>query len=154
MDTQNSSTRSSNSDRSPATAAVDGVFRRLLKISNPGNPDEVAKGLLARYGDEALRIKREQQGLPFSVAQAQGAAAPPPPAGRRPEVNAASSALDTALNALTTDPDLSDIEPELRGWSQTIREAASDGLGSAGYAIDPGQRDRAVGPRRTLGDYS
>src|SRR5712671_433713 len=154
MDTQNSSTRSSTSDRSPATAAVDGFFRRLLKISNPGNPDEVAKGLLARYGDEALRIKREQQGLPFSVAQAQAAAAPPPAASRRPEVNTASTALDTALNALTTDPDLSDIEPELRGWSQTIREAASDGLGSAGYAIDPSQRDRAFGARRILGDYS
>jgi hypothetical protein len=154
MDTQNSSTRSSNSDRSPATAAVDGIFRRLLKISNPGNPDEVAKGLLARYGDEALRIKREQQGLPFSVAQAQAAAAPPPAGGRRPEVNTASTALDTALNALTTDPDLSDIEPELRGWSQTIRQAASDGLGCAGYAIDPGERDRAFGARRILGDYS
>src|ERR1700730_10904509 len=82
MDTQNGSTRSSTSDRSPATAAVDGIFRRLLKISNPGNPDEVAKGLLARYGDEARRIQREQQGLPFSVAQAQTAAAPPP--GPRP----------------------------------------------------------------------
>src|SRR5882757_3643892 len=129
MDPQNPSTGSSTSDRSPATAAVDGIFRRLLKISNPGNPDEVAKGLLARYGDEARRIQREQQGLPFSVAQA--AAAPPPAASRRPEVSTASTALDTALTGLTTDPDLSDIEPELRGWSQTIREAASDGLGSA-----------------------
>src|SRR4030088_844584 len=97
MDTQNSSTRSSNSDRSPATAAGDGFLRRVLKIPNPGNPDEVAKGLLARYGDEALRIKREQQGLPFSVAQAQAAAAPPPAASRRPEGRAAASALDTAL---------------------------------------------------------
>src|SRR5712672_529360 len=153
MDTQNGSTRSSTSDRSPATAAVDGIFRRLLKISNPGNPDEVAKGLLARYGDEARRIQREQQGLPFSVAQAQTAAAPPPAASRRPEVNTASTALDTALNALTTDPDLADIEPELRGWSQTIQQAASDGLGCAGYAIDAGERDRAFGARRILGDY-
>ena len=154
MDTQNPSTRSSNSDRSPATAAVDGIFRRVLKISNPGNPDEVAKGLLARYGDEARRIQREQQGLPFSLAQAQAAAGPPPAAGRRPEVSTASSALDTALTGLTTDPDLADIEPEMRGWSQTIRQAASDGLGSAGSAIDPGERDRAFGARRILGDYS
>jgi hypothetical protein len=154
MDTQNPSTRSSTSDRSPATAAVDGIFRRVLKISNPGNPDEVAKGLLARYSDEARRIQREQQGLPFSVAQAQAAAGPAPAAGRRPEVSTASTALDAALTGLTTDPDLSDIEPELRGWSQTIREAASDGLGCAGYAIDPSQRDRAFGARRILGDYS
>src|SRR3981081_3892305 len=100
MDTQNSSTRSSNSDRSPATAAVDGFFRRVLKISNPGNPDEVAKGLLARYGDEALRIKREQQGLPFSVAQAQAAAAPPPAAGRPPEVKAAARYVELAFSAI------------------------------------------------------
>jgi hypothetical protein len=41
----------------------------------------------------------------------------------------------------------------MRGWSQTIRQAASDGLGSAGSAIDPGERDRAFGARRILGDY-
>src|ERR1700681_3796287 len=122
MDTQNGSTRSSTRDRSPATAAVDGIFRRLLKISNPGNPDEVAKGLLARYGDEARRIQREQQGLPFSVAQAQAAAAPPPAGGRRTEVAAASDALNAALTSLTTDADLSDVAPELRGWSQTIQQ--------------------------------
>jgi hypothetical protein len=67
MDPQNASTRAFTGDRSPARAAVDNVMRRSLKISNPYDPAEVAKGLLARYGDEAERIKREQQGLPFSV---------------------------------------------------------------------------------------
>jgi hypothetical protein len=81
MDPQNPSTRSSTSDRSPATAAVDGIFRRLLKISNPGNPDEVAKGLLARYGDEARRIKREQQ-----VCHSRSRRRRPRPPRRRPAV--------------------------------------------------------------------
>ena len=71
MDPQNASTRAFTGDRSPARAAVDNVLRRSLKISNPYDPAEVAKGLLARYRDEAERIKREQQGLPFSVMQAQ-----------------------------------------------------------------------------------
>jgi hypothetical protein len=46
------------------------------------------------------------------------------------------------------------VAPELRGWSQTIQQAASDGFGSAGFAIDPGERDRAFGARRILGDYA
>jgi hypothetical protein len=71
MDPQNASTRAFTGDRSPATAAVDNVMRRSLKISNPYDPADVAKGLLARYADEAEKIKREQQGLPFSVMQAQ-----------------------------------------------------------------------------------
>ena len=51
MDPQNASTRAFTGDRSPARAAVDNVMRRSLKISNPYDPAEVAKGLLARYRD-------------------------------------------------------------------------------------------------------
>jgi hypothetical protein len=155
MDQQNPSTRAFTSDRSPATAAVDNLLRRALKISDPRNPDEVAKGLLARYTDEATKIRRERQGLPFSVMHAQQVAAPVPVNGAvRPEVRAAQDALDAALNALTTDADLVDIAPELRGWSSTIQRAASDGLSSARYGIDPGERDRAFGARRILGEYA
>ena len=84
MDPQNASTRAFTGDRSPARAAVDNVMRRSLKISNPYDPAEVAKGLLARYRDEAERIKREQQGLPFSVMQAQAPVAPRPTAPGAP----------------------------------------------------------------------
>jgi hypothetical protein len=155
MDQQNPSTRAFTSDRSPATAAVDNLLRRALKISDPRNPDEVAKGLLARYTDEATKIRRERQGLPFSMMQAQQAAAPAPANGMgRPDARKASDALDSVLTELTTRSDLSDVAPELRGWSATIRSAASDGLHSARFAIDPGERDRAFGARRILGDYS
>jgi len=46
-------------------------FRRLLRISDPRNPDEVSRALLARYGDEAQKMKHERLGLPFTVDQAQ-----------------------------------------------------------------------------------
>ena len=61
----------SNPRRSPVTAAVDNVLRRALKISDPNNADEVAKGLLARNPRDAARIRREQLGLPFSVSNPQ-----------------------------------------------------------------------------------
>jgi hypothetical protein len=148
-------TTSTPTDTGPARAAVDNVIRRALKISDPGNPDEVAKGLLARYGDEAQKIDREKQGLPFTVMTAAAAARVPSNGnGLRQEARGAQDGLESALNQLTTDPDLADIAPELRGWVATIRKVASDGFSSARYAIDAGQRDRAFGARRTLGDYS
>jgi hypothetical protein len=153
MAPQNGSTNAFTSSRSPATAAVDNVLRRALKISDPNNADEVAKGLLARYPDDAARIRREQMGLPFSVFRAQLPAAPQPYQGR-PETTAASNALDIALTDLTTNPKLADIRPELRGWDTTIRRAAADGLAAAGFAIDPSKRDEAFGARRVLGDFA
>jgi hypothetical protein len=153
MDPQNASTRAFTGDRSPARAAVDNVLRRSLKISNPYDPAEVAKGLLARYGDEAERIKREQQGLPFSVMQAQPPAAPQANGAGRPEMRRASDTLEAALRELTTSPDLADLQPELSGWASMIRRACTDGFASAAYAIDPGERDRAFGARRSLGEF-
>ena len=153
MDPQNASTRAFTGDRSPARAAVDNVMRRSLKISNPYDPAEVAKGLLARYGDEAERIKREQQGLPFSVMQAQPPSVPQTNGTGRPEMRRASDAIEAALKELTTSPDLADIQPELSGWASMIRRACADGFASASYAIDASERDRAFGARRSLGEF-
>jgi hypothetical protein len=153
MDPQNASTRAFTGDRSPARAAVDNVMRRSLKISNPYDPAEVAKGLLARYRDEAERIKREQQGLPFSVMQAQAPVAPPTNGTGRPEMRRATDAIEAALKELTTSPDLADIQPELSGWASMIRRACADGFASASYAIDASERDRAFGARRSLGEF-
>jgi hypothetical protein len=153
MDPQNASTRAFTGDRSPATAAVDNVMRRSLKISNPYDPADVAKGLLARYADEAEKIKREQQGLPFSVMQAQPTATRQSSGTARPEMRRASDTLEVALKELTTSPDLADLQPELSGWASMIRRACTDGFASAAYAIDPGERDRAFGARRSLGEF-
>jgi hypothetical protein len=151
MNGQNPSNPASTGPRSPAAAMVDSVIRKALRISDPRNADEVARGLLARYPDDAARIKRERMGLPFSVYAAQPVA---PTHTGRPEATAALTALDAALTRLTTDPDLADIAPELRGWSSIIRRAAADGIGAAGSALDPGERDRAFAARRILGDYA
>jgi hypothetical protein len=153
MAPQNGSTRSFANDSSTAAATVDNVIRRVLKVSDPRNPDAVANALLLRYSDEAEKIKREQLGLPFTVMRAHQAAAPLQTRGR-PEIQAASNALDVALTDLTTNPKLADIQPELRGWSETIRRAAADGLAAGGFAVDPSKRDEAFGARRTLGDFA
>ncbi len=55
--------------RSQGALTVDNVFRRMLKVANPRDPDEVAKALLSRYSDDAQKIKREQQGVPISSYQ-------------------------------------------------------------------------------------
>jgi hypothetical protein len=153
MDQSTPSTRAFSGNRSPASAAVDNVLRRSLKISNPYDPADVAKGLLARYRDEAEKIKREQQGLPFSLMQTQPPVAPLPNGSGRPEMRRASDTLEAALKELTTSPDLADIQPELSGWASMIRRACADGFASASYAIDAGERDRAFGARRSLGEF-
>jgi hypothetical protein len=150
MNGQNPSSPASSS-RPPALAMVDNVFRRALRVKDPRDADEVAQRLLARYPDDAARIRREQLGVPASVLLPQPIALRP--AGL-PEVSSASEALEAALNELTSDPDLADIAPALRGWSSVIRRAAADGLGAAGNALDPADRDRAFGARRILGDYA
>jgi hypothetical protein len=154
MDPQNASTRAFTGDRSPARAAVDNLMRRSLKISNPYDPVDVVKGLLARYGDEAEKIKRERLGLPFSLMQAQPPAAPKPNGTGRPEMRRATDTLEAALKELTTSPDLADIQPELSGWASMIRRASADGFASAAYAIDASERDRAFGARRSLGEFA
>jgi hypothetical protein len=153
MEPQNPATRTITSDRSPATAAVDNLLRRALKIPDPYNADQVAQGLLTRYPDDAAKIKREQMGVPFSVMATQPAVVAPVRAGR-PEATTATDALERALTELTTSPELADVAPEMRGWATKIRGAAADGLSSAPYAIDASERDRAFAARRTLGDYA
>jgi hypothetical protein len=145
-------TRTITSDRSPPTAAVDNLLRRALKISDPRNADEVAKGLLARYPDDAAKIKREQMGVPFSIMAAQPVVVAP--AIGRPDLTAATDTLERTLTELTSSPDLADVAPEMRGWATIIRRANADGCASAAYAIDANERDRAFAARRTLSDYA
>jgi hypothetical protein len=64
-----SSSRAFATQRPQSAMTVDNLFRRVLKVANPRDPDEVAKALLARYTDDAALIKREQSGVPFSAYQ-------------------------------------------------------------------------------------
>lgn len=154
MDNYNPATRTITVARSPSGVAVDNLLRRSLKIADPNNADEVAKALMERYAEDADRIRREKEGLPFTAytdrERARAATAGP----MREEIAQAMNDLDRDLAVLTTDIQLKDIAPELRGWGSTIRRAASDGLNSARFGLDPRERDRAFATRRTLGEYA
>ena len=139
--------------RSQGALTVDNVFRRMLKVANPRDPDEVAKALLSRYADDALKIRREQQGVsiaPYHLAEMAGQVVGPLSA----EIRQATDDLERNLGAVVSDIQLKDLAPELRGLSNSVRDAAAMGLDAARLALDPAQRDRAFAARRTLGDYA
>ena len=139
--------------RSQGALTVDNVFRRMLKVANPRDPDEVAKALLARYSDDAQKIKREQAGVPISsyqLAQMAGQVSGP----LSSEIRQATDDLERDLGALVSDIQLKDIAPELRGLSEAVRDAVTSGLDSAKLALDPARRDRVFAARRALGDYA
>jgi len=139
--------------RSQGALTVDNVFRRMLKVANPRDPDEVAKALLSRYADDAQKIKREQQGVPISsyqLAEMAGQVSGP----LSTEIRQATNDLERDLGVLVSDIQLKDIAPELRGLANSVRDAATMGLAAAKLALDPAQRDRAFAARRTLGDYA
>ncbi len=143
----------STGQRSQGALTVDNVFRRMLKVANPRDPDEVAKALLARYADDAQKIKREQAGVPISSYQL-AALAGQVSGPLSSEIRQATDDLERDLGALVSDIQLKDIAPELRGLSEAVRDAAAMGLEAAKLALDPAQRDRAFAARRTLGDYA
>ena len=148
-----SSSRALATQRPQSAMTVDNLFRRVLKVANPRDPDEVAKALLARYTDDAALIKREQSGVPFSAYQfAEQAMRVSGPLSS--EIHQATDDLERDLGALVSDIQLKDIAPELRGLANAVRNAAGMGLDAARLALDPAQRDRAFAARRTLGDYS
>jgi hypothetical protein len=150
----NASTALVSTERSPTTTTVDNILRRRLRVSDPRNPEEVAKALLGLYDDEARQISRERQGIPFTVQKSLQAPDGMRPGALPPTMRQGLDDLDDALKLLTTSAQLREIQPELRGWSQGIRAAASDGLSSARFALDPRERDRAFAARRRLGDYA
>ena len=140
-------------DRAPPQKTVEAVLRRALKISDPRNVEELSRGLLLRYGRDALLIEREKKGLPFSVvADFQGKSELV--SAKRPDVADAESDLERVLGEIARDPSLAEIAAEMRGWAGAIHAAAADGLASARFALDPHSSDRAMTARRTLGDYA
>jgi hypothetical protein len=119
--------------------AIDNLLRRELRISDPG---------------DAQQIAQEAQGLPFLTT------APPPmlPAATEgsstAELQQAKDDVERDLKELTTNSLLKDITPELEGWGRAIRSAIAEGTMAARFALDPRQRDKAFAVRRQLGDYA
>ncbi|MDP1702490.1 MAG: hypothetical protein Q8L53_16235 [Aestuariivirga sp.] len=140
-------------DRAPPQKTVESVLRKALKISDPANVEELSRGLLLRYGKDALLMDRERKGLPFSVV-IDAVATTANSTGTRPEIVDAQIDLERVLAEIASDPALAEINAEMRGWARAIRAAAADGLNAARFALDPQSSDRAMTARRTLGDYA
>lgn len=141
---------------SNAKLAMDNLLRRELRVGDPNDPQQVAKALLERYQHQprARAIKQEAQGLPFLQSLPAAPAAPPVNTATSADLEQAMSDIDKDLEELTRSNQLKDIAPELDGWSDAIRSAATEGASAARTGMDPYARDRAFGIRRSLGDYA
>jgi hypothetical protein len=140
-------------ERSAVSVALDNLIRRRLRVSDPNNAHEVAMALQGVYVADRDAMAREAAGLPSGPIPIQPTEATPQSSSNA-EVQQSIADVDRDLIALQTNALLKDIEPELKGWSYAIRNAISDGLNSARFALDPRQRERAFGARRILSDYA
>lgn len=141
---------------SKATLALDNLLRRELRVGDPNNPQQVAKALFERYQHQprAMGIKTEAQGLPFLRTPQAFVPAAPDNTATSVDLKQAMNDLDKDLQNLNRNNLLKDIEAELGGWSDGIRGSAQEGVNAARFGLDPRNRDRAIGMRRTLGDYA
>lgn len=138
--------------RSPSSVTVDNLIRRALRVSDPGDPAQLAKALLERYRGEAEQLRRERAGTAVLGRDTLPAVLPATP--DRPELAEARSDLDRDLDALVNESQLKDIQPEVRGWATAIRGAAASGLASSRLALGANDRDRAMAARLILTDYA
>jgi hypothetical protein len=143
---------SASSTRSPAASALDDLVRRQLRVSDPHDAQAISLALRERYAADDKALSLEAAGMPFRLA---------PVEVQRPVVTSTSAEVIQArddvgrdLEALLSDALLKDVYPELRGWAHSIRRTMADGLQAARFALDPWQRDQAMGARRVLGDYA
>lgn len=143
-------------DSSMSRMALDNLIRRELKVSDPNNPQQVAEALLNRYKDNprAVAINREAQGVPFLLAPSAPVVPVQAATSSDTEMQQAITDVERDLQELTTNSLLKDVTPELQGWAIAVRTAIQEGAASARFALDPRQRDKTFGIRRTLGDYA
>lgn len=141
---------------SPQRMALDNLFRRELRVSDPNDPKQIAEALLARYkGDpRAVAITQEAKGLPFLQSLPMPSTQPQATTSSDTELQQAKDDVDRDLHELTTNSLLKDVTPELQGWAQAVRSAITEGTTAARFALDPRQRDKAFAIRRQLGDYA
>jgi hypothetical protein len=141
---------------SPQRLALDNLIRRELRVGDPGDAKQIAKALQDRYqGNARTRgIEQEAQGLPFLQAQPLFVPAAAERTATAIDLEQAKSDVHKDLEELTTSNLLKDVAPELAGWGDAIRGSVEEGMQAARFGLDPRQRDRAFGVRRTLGDYA
>ncbi len=136
--------------------ALDNLIRRELKVSDPSDPAQIAQALLSRYQQDprALAISQEASGLPFLLSAPAQASPPQTATSSDAELQQAVADVERDLQELTTNAVLKDIKPELQGWATAVRSLIGEGSAAARFALDPRQRDKVFGIRRTLGDYA
>lgn len=141
---------------SPQRMALDNLIRRELRVGDPNDAKQIAKALQERYQGEARTraLDQEAQGLPFLQAQPFFVPAAMERTATAIDLEQAKSDVHKDLEELTTSSLLKDVAPELAGWGDAIRAAVEEGTQSGRFGLDPRQRDRAFGLRRTLGDYA
>src|SRR4051794_655293 len=140
--------------KTPVSVLADNLMRRVLRISDPGNPQHVAQGLSRAYPTETTELNEEIQGLPIGIPMpgVLMSAAPASIASR--ELVQAQNNIQRDLDFLTGSSQLKEVEVELEGWGETIRTWLADGAAAAAQALDAAARDRVFSARRYLLDYA
>jgi hypothetical protein len=140
----------------PRRLELDNLIRRELRVGDPQDPQQIAQALLNRYDADprARAIRQEAQGLPFLQQAQMFVPAAMDRTATSIDLEQAKSDVHKDLEELTTSNLLKDVAPELEGWADAIRAAVAEGTEGARFGLDPRQRDRAFGLRRTLGDYA
>jgi hypothetical protein len=141
---------------SSSRMALDNLLRRELKVSDPNDAKQIAEALLNRYKNNprAVAINKEAEGVPFLLASGTPMPLQQAPTSSDAEMQQAINDVERDLQELTTNSILKDVTPELEGWAMAVRSAIQEGVNSARFALDPRQRDKTFGIRRTLGDYA
>ena len=141
---------------SKAKLALDNLLRRELRVGDPNNAQQVAKALFERYQHQprAMGIKTEAQGLPFLRTPQTFVPAAPDNTATSVDLKRATDDVHKDLEQLSRSNLLKDIDAEIGGWADGIRGAVQEGVNAARFGLDPRNRDRALGIRRTLGDYA
>lgn len=141
---------------SSSRMALDNLLRRELKVSDPNDAKQIAEALLNRYKNNprAVAINKEAEGVPFLLASGTPMPLQQAPTSSDAEMKQAIDDVERDLRELTTNSILKDVTLELEGWAMAVRSAIQEGVNSARFALDPRQRDKTFGIRRTLGDYA
>lgn len=141
-------------DRSASAVKADSLIRRVLRIGDPWNADEVAAGLKRLYTGEESALANEAAGFPVA-RQAKMALEPKArDTATSKDLEQARDDVERDLSALVNNNLLKDIQPELTGWASAIRATVSEGVNSARFALDPRQRDNTFAARRSLRDFA
>lgn len=148
--------RSDAATPNPQRLEMDNLIRRELGVGDPNDPVQVARALRDRYqgNSRARAIDQEAQGLPFLQTSPLFVPAAMERTATAIDLEQARSDVDKDLQELTSNNLLKDVAPELGGWADAIRAAVAEATNAARFGLDPRQRDRAFGLRRTLGDYA